>query len=319
MFRIWPLYFVVIIAGFCIVSPVAHMSGIQFPFLTGVSVNSLPWYVFFGANFRMAFYPLESIILAVGWSICVEEQFYLLWPLALARLPKKNIPILVACVVAVSFGYRYIYYQNYNIISYSTFSVMSALAMGAGTACLTMYAEKFRAAIESTSKQTIVLVYVAMVCLVPLRVLTPHIFSGFMYRIIYSGMPLVFSCLFAFVILEQNLARHSFIKFGDYPALNYLGIRSYGLYCYHLIALFFTLLLFYYLGAPLSNYHVWLYLGELLAAFMLTIGLSVTSYRFLERPFMSLKARYGYKRIELKKLSLTADNVAEVSTACAKF
>ncbi len=293
--RIWPLYFLTLILGFFVIYPLALHSGINFPFLIAESYHSLPWYIFLGANFKIAYLGAGSVVLAVLWSISVEEQFYLIWPTVLSFISRKNIVKILFFIIGISFLYRFYYYDNYNIVKYSTFSVMSDLAVGALVAYSTIYLPRIISMIKNCPKYIIISIYLLGFILIPLRTLLPVFTHGFLYRFLYSLEPLLFTIFFAFIILEQNVSDHSLIKLGRFKALNYLGVRSYGLYCYHMIAIFCTFYLFHLPGTPLLNHNFIIYAGEIILAFLLAVIFSVTSYRFFEKRLLSLKEKYGYK------------------------
>lgn len=297
--RILPLYFLTLILGFFVIYPIASNSGINFPFLISESYSSLPWYIFLGANIKMAFWGAGSVVLAVLWSISIEEQFYLIWPTILSFISRKNIIRVLLLIISISFLYRFHYYSDYNIVKYSTFSVMSDLAVGALAAYATMYISRIFLIIKNCPKYIIILIYIFGFALVPLRTLLPIFFHGFLYRFLYSLEPLYFSIFFAFIILEQNVSLHSIIKFGNFKVINYLGIRSYGLYCYHMIAIFCTFYLFNLFGVSTVNHNFVIYIGEIISAFLLSVIFSVISYRFFEKRFLSLKEKYGHKNLKI--------------------
>ncbi len=296
--RIWPLYFLTLIIGFFVAYPLALKSGVIFPFLTTESYGSLPWYLFLSANIKMAYIGAGSVVLAVLWSISVEEQFYLIWPTILSFFHnRRNISRVILFIVGVAFLYRFYYYDNYNIIKYSTFSVMSDLSIGALGAYITFFGSRICGVITACPKYIIIFIYILGFALVPLRTFLPVLFHEHTYRFIYSVEPILFSLFFIFIILEQNLAKNSFIKFGSFKIINYLGVRSYGLYCYHMIAIFFTFLIFHFFGVSNVNFNLLIYISEIIIAFISTIIFSIISYRFFEKRFLGLKERYGYKNV----------------------
>lgn len=296
--RIWPLYFLTLILGFFVIYPLAFKSGINFPFLTAESYSALPWYIFLGANIKVAFFGAGSAVLAVLWSISVEEQFYLIWPAILSFISKKqNILKVILSIIGIAFLYRFFYYDNYDIVKYSTFSVMSDLAIGALGAYITFFIPRIGKMIANCPKYIIILVYIFGFALIPLRTFLPVLFDGFSFRFLYAFEPILFSLFFIFIILEQNMGEHSFVKFGRSKLINYLGVRSYGLYCYHMIAIFFTVYAFSFLGLSNPNQNFWLYVLEIILALAVTIVFSAISYRFLEQKFLALKEKHGYKKI----------------------
>jgi peptidoglycan/LPS O-acetylase OafA/YrhL len=76
--RIWPLYYSVLLFMFVIV-PILRPSEAHAVFDT----RSSPWwaYPFFLQNFLVPIPSMATGPLGVTWSLAVEEQFYLLWPL----------------------------------------------------------------------------------------------------------------------------------------------------------------------------------------------------------------------------------------------
>ncbi|MFA6397535.1 MAG: acyltransferase [Candidatus Paceibacterota bacterium] len=292
--RIWPVYFLTLIVGFFIIYPIFSKSGIRFPFGIEVDFKSIPWFLFFGVNLKMAFYGLGSAILVVLWSVSMEEQFYLIWPLVLSFVSKKNLLKIVFIIISLSFIYRFVYYNDYNIIKYSTFSLISDLLIGATIAYFSFFSNNFRSFFEKIPKAWIIVIYIIGLSLPILRNFLGDVSSGFLYRFIYSLEPIIFSSFFAFVILEQNIAKNSFVKFGNFKIFNYLGVRSYGLYCYHMVSIFCTFYVFYLLGMPENNHNFILYLLEIVTAFLLAILFSSISYTFMEKKFLSLKEKFGY-------------------------
>ncbi|MBL8813836.1 MAG: acyltransferase, partial [Planctomycetaceae bacterium] len=92
--RIFPLYYLTVIAGtlFSISGVVEHF-GWHLSYLS----NVLAW--------RQG--SLESLKSSQHfWSLAVEEQFYLLWPLLVLFLPRRHTLILIVCGIAVAPAWR---------------------------------------------------------------------------------------------------------------------------------------------------------------------------------------------------------------------
>jgi peptidoglycan/LPS O-acetylase OafA/YrhL len=65
--------------------------------LASCSVRALLWSVTFLANYRPTSFPSLGHL----WSLCVEEQFYLIWPIVFSRLSLKNASRLLVGVICV--------------------------------------------------------------------------------------------------------------------------------------------------------------------------------------------------------------------------
>jgi peptidoglycan/LPS O-acetylase OafA/YrhL len=70
------------------------------------------------------------------------------------------------------------------------------------------------------------------------------------------------------------------------PVLTYLGRISYGLYVYHAAGLLIASHLFH--ASSAKGRAFFMVLG-----FMITVGLSALSYRWLETPFLRMKERFA--------------------------
>jgi len=88
--RIWPLYYVVLVAT-VLISRAAPPFGFQ--------VDG--WLGFFAYTCNISNLAWPPWPIAVIWSLCVEEQFYLVWPMLVSVCSAKSFPrVLVGIVVA---------------------------------------------------------------------------------------------------------------------------------------------------------------------------------------------------------------------------
>jgi peptidoglycan/LPS O-acetylase OafA/YrhL len=73
--------------------------GLYFLGAWGIAPN-LRWLLTYTYNFRFAAHPEGPWVIAHFWSLCVEEQFYLVWPFAVLFLPRRWLgPVMAACVL----------------------------------------------------------------------------------------------------------------------------------------------------------------------------------------------------------------------------
>lgn len=279
--RIWPLYFITILIGFVIYPYVEKI-------VTGTSyhenANILNYLLFLG-NFDMIWNGNpQGQPLGLLWSLAVEEQFYFFWPLIfLLKKPVKNNTVYLfvfSLLLVVSLSFQF-YHRNDRWVNYfHSLSCMSSLVTGGILAYGCIYHKKLITIVKAVPTPIIYLVYLV----------------GFtvIYTIFYFDTPAVnilyfqfLNFFFAFVILEQNIAANSFIKFGRMKMISYLGKISFGLYLLHPIGIYITDLVF-------SN-TVFSYMGFALKFFFalgLSIGLSYISYNYFEKYFLKLKVKF---------------------------
>ena len=290
--RIWPVYMVVIIAGF-FVFPYLIDTPLAVSLLAPLS--RLPAYLFFVGNIDLIYMGYASVIIGVLWSLAVEEQFYLIWPYVFKKIKTSTIPWVLGFVIVASFIYRFIHWENYEIIRYMTFSVFSDLAIGCLLAYLVFFKKGFVEFFERMPRWAILLNYILVLFYPMLRGVLSFLISGWLYHTMYALESVIFCILFAGIIMEQCFAKNSFFKLGNSKTLIYLGKISYGLYAYHMIAM--VLVLWFgvvFFGLAINYNSIAILLNISVATFIVSLFFAHISYTYMEKPILKLKEKVGY-------------------------
>lgn len=251
------------------------------------SLASLLTYTF---NFYHPFHP-EPNALEHTWSLAVEEQFYLVWPLLIAWLPLAwgrrvtatvipAISILVALVFAVTFSGS----LAGALIYMSGPTRMMSLSLGASLA----YRE--RAAEPMAERQSWFELGAGVAVLAAdnvARALGVIPAGGFYWSIALVGYALVSLGSVSLLIFARDAVIVRVRALLSCAPLRAIGRMSYGIYLYHYLILFLIGIppyLVFDSGATATL------VSASLAATFLTAALS---YRFIETPLLSLKSRLG--------------------------
>ncbi len=282
--RIWPLYFLLIALGPLIVQWNAHLYLRE----TGQVDHADPdylWTALFVNNFS-AIHRMEwTFPFAHFWSICIEEHFYIFWPLLVAWVPARRLPRVLVGVIAVSlitrawFQFLYPYPSWHNYLH--TFARMDMLAIGA----LLAWRHYRKPIVLNLHWSVRLIVYGAFIWVMAhvgwqpndgsylSQVLTKHLFGVF----------------FIFWILNYMFNPSAWFAFRSKNIFHYLGKISYGLYMYHNILISFVMLL---LVQPFdfTDEDWWLFWLVYLGA---TILLSALSYELFEKHFLRWKEKFA--------------------------
>lgn len=269
--RIWPAYYLTLLVGFIIYPLFANNPSAE-------SANWV-WYGLFLTNFDHLQHGFPSTpMLAVQWSVAVEEQFYLFWGLffSVAWAWKGFLWMLMGLL-----GASVVFYAlqtNPDAQYFHSLSCLRYLVFGALLAYACFYQpERVKQMLKKVGywgNLSLYLLYAAFVW-----------FGKTMQGGEYLGqfVPMLF---FGYVIVEQNYSEVSFYKIGRFKLLTWLGKISYGLYLYHMIAIFAVLQIF-----PKNPDWVLLQWGLIV---LLTVAMSHFSFHYLEAYFLRLKHRFSH-------------------------
>lgn len=280
--RIWPLFYFCVLFGF-----------FAFPFiksLMGEVPNenaSIIYYLAFINNFDMLHKGLpDSSVLGILWSVAIEEQFYLVWPLLLYIFPSRYYPYLFSVILLISFAFRWVHSDSHMHLEIHTLSCISDMTTGGLFAYFSFNSSKFIQAIKQAPKIAWILLYSSVVAVFLYRA---QIFDHNPFMI--AANRLIVSILFALVILEQNYADHSLFKMSRLKTISKLGTYTYGLYCLYMIGILIAAKSLALLGWNKNVYQVIFLEGGLSLA--ITIVIAIISYHLFESRFLKLKDRFA--------------------------
>lgn len=277
--RIWPLYFLLILAGFILVWLSRH-------YLQS-TVHDMPnfiWLITFTLNFYIIKYgPAFLFFIVFLWSISVEEQLYVVWGIVLKWLKQLFIPFCLVLLFGSIVFRIYAIDQPANLY-FNTLNWVPHFTLGALIAYISINENKLFTQLKQLSKPVIVTIYILFILNL---IFYNRIYTSVFMTIIQRLMDALF---FAFFIFEQNFCENKLFNIGNSKGLSYLGKISYGLFCYHgLIILLFTKVLS---QTTLLNNALFVFIIDPLLIFVVTLLVAAISYRYCEKPIMSLRYKF---------------------------
>lgn len=290
--RIWPLFYFCVFFGFLI-----------FPFLKA-SFGEVPnesanpvFYLLFLNNIDFIHKGLpDCSVLGILWSVAIEEQFYLFWPLIIAVVKPRYLPFTFVSILIVSFIFRIVNAHNPTILENHSLSCISDLTVGGMGAYFAFYSQPFLTYLRKLPKGFTAIIYLGTFILFFLR---HQIFDHNVFLLAIDR--LVVSLFFLMIILEQNFNERSFFKMQSFKWISKLGQYTYGLYCLHMIGI---LIVAKSLAILNFNTKVWqVLLVEGLGSLAITILLAYVSYQYFEKKFLLLKKRFTFIRTDSQNLT----------------
>lgn len=270
--RIWPLYFAFI--------ALAAMVGVLMP-QVHLPMRYVIGYYLLAGNWIYVFYGLPASFSVPLWTISIEEQFYLAWPLALRKASVRMMAVIAVGVLIIANAWRIALAMNgasIDQMEYNTFTRLDPIAWGI---LLALFSHKlprlsrgWRVLLLSAGVITCIVEYAFVVFIHPPKVSSLKLAMSHPVTALASAV-----VLFA-VLGSQN----SFLRQGW---LLYLGKISYGLYVLHEFAHFWATRI-RPAATPLQV------VEQSLISLVFTILLAAASYRWLETPFLRLKARFAH-------------------------
>jgi peptidoglycan/LPS O-acetylase OafA/YrhL len=307
--RIWPVYYVTLLIGFFVIPIVVKLTNFD-GFYTSVSNDFLQKFLLFffflpNVAHALRIFPIGLMHL---WTIGVEEAFYVFWPQMVQRFRQH---LLTAIGVVLVYRLLNLWLigvfvtdelntklEGFNlfliILSKYTFEGMAIGALGAyllfhgkeGILKLIFHP------VTKWSTLVLLILNIAFFRLTPMSV--------------YFGIftQIIFACLYTSFIMNV-VHDKGFLPFLDAPIYDFLGKLSYGMYMYHMVVVYSTLIIFDKIQWRDNSVLYNMLIYTLVTA--LTIGIAYASYCWLEQPFLNLKKKF--QTIETVTTGGEANNV----------
>lgn len=271
-------------------------------FLAGILYVSNWYEIFVGQGYGAseAFVPLRHL-----WSLAVEEQFYLVWPLVMiailrrsrSRLPAIGVKLIgVSVFIAIVVAFLYVpgvvasscgteftrgtwtifgrCFAVNDMLYLGSFSRAGGLMLGAGFAMLWRPVAIMRGPLRDKGRRLDVLAALGL-ALILFFMLTMYlqergVYNPWLYRGGFFLTGVATLLLIAATTHQGAVAG----KLLGHPALVWVGTRSYGLYLYHWPV--FQMIR--------KQANIQMSISQIILGVLITVPITEASYRFIETP-----------------------------------
>lgn len=283
--RIWPLYYLVFLLCYLVIPYIPAFSIARYSeYIHQDFLGKFFYSLLFMPNVALAVY--KSIPYAAPlWSVGVEEQFYLFWPVLLFVFPKKLRTIVLFIAAFIGLKVLLIVLNKVMHINPATFVTIKNLVvslrmecMGIGGLGAYLFHSKHPVCKTLTDNRTLIVALVG-ICLC-------YWFAQSLFELHH----IIFSLLFLVVIMNGALNPKTPINLENRIFFN-LGNISYGIYLWH--CLWVGLALNIALKTGLAKNAFWAFnLVYYALAVLLSILVSWLSYTYYESWFLKRKEAF---------------------------
>lgn len=271
--RIWPVYYLVIVIGF-VVFPYVRSA---FLGESGIETANWEYYVAFLSNFDQINVGALPVGIGLGptWSVSVEEQYYLFWPLLFIVFQGKRFIYAIAIVILSAL----VFTDWFDLSHKHTIFCFIYLGSGALFAYIAFYHQKFIERITKVHGGIFLLTVASLIFLIYVSTVRDF------------GIALIFliALNIGYIIVYQCYAER--MQLQKIPLLERMGKYTYGLYLYHVICNFIVYTLLRKILHFEESVAIVIFVAPLLSL-IISVIFSYLSYKYFERFFLNLKKRF---------------------------
>ena len=287
--RIFPLYYSVL--------AIVALASVVFPGLYALNTISVQAHfanLTYTSNFLMAVrgWGAEPLFLGHFWSLAVEEQFYLIWPLVVHVLSRKALVrvCIVGVIVALLVRILLIRYFTYEAAYVLLPARMDSLLIGGFIALIVRH----EGGIPAWMKSRAFLASCFLLFSVD-AVLNESLFTGLASIVRAASHFTITSFAFGTFVLAAVTAHSArgWIRVFEASAMRFFGKYSYAIYVVHLAVI---VALPKFLKVTLGNLP-WFAANAGVAlnglvALTISVGIALVTWRLIEKPALLLKERF---------------------------
>lgn len=273
--RIWPIYYLVILFAVIIYLTVPHL--ITYP--EGKVFITFALYSGLLANFALGL-GLNITPIAPLWSVGVEEQFYVFWPLLLRKSKKllKTLLIIIIIYLAIKSSMYFLGKDRlYRLVSLCRFDCMAIGGIGAYL-------------VHNKSKYLNFL-YMPVIQAISWAILAVSVFYKpvHLFTLINDEFHAI---VYLLIIMNVSNNSRSLMKL-DNKFFDFIGRISYGIYVYHVTVIIVLSLVFNQLFHFQATGSAVNYLLVFSSIVITTMAISYISYNYFETYFLKLKTKFS--------------------------
>ncbi|NNM89222.1 MAG: acyltransferase [Phycisphaerae bacterium] len=278
---------------------------------------AMPWFWSYTTNVGMAFFHIHTVLQGHFWSLAVEEQFYLVWPVLILLLSRRGLIRACLALVVIAFATRFLLTAlgRGPFAAYSfTPCQFDALGLGALVAILARepaghgWLKRYSPPVLAAAATLTLVSFFTIVALrinpaslgeINVRVARGGNAGGFVvFRdvpwlcdVLYAPLDAAFAALLAAIVTGASARLGAFFS---WTPLRALGGYSYGLYVFHFIVFVIlgNLLLHFPRIRDATTNQMLPAIGLLLTNLVISLTLAVASFHLYEKRFLKLKKNF---------------------------